>query len=256
MSEETTRTMMPANGAAGSASAIRAADAPERLDPERLLLPALLLIEDDPNLGSMTGEMLGDHYRVDWAQTASDARSLLHANRYDALIVDRRLPDGDGLDLIRILRGGGITTPALVLTALADVDDIVEGLDSGANDYLTKPFHFVELEARLRALLRGFHAQAASVMIGDWLLKPDADVIEDPDGRPVSLTDAEARLLAELASSPDHVFSRDELLCSVFSGGSDTGTVDVYVSYVRGKTTKAIIETVRGRGYRIGNPQD
>ncbi|MBW3088442.1 response regulator transcription factor [Bifidobacterium sp. 82T24] len=225
-------------------------------DPERLLLPAVLLIEDDPNLGAMTGEMLGEHYRVDWAQTVSEARERLRAERYDTLVVDRRLPDGDGLDLIRTLRSGGVTTPALVLTALADVDDIVEGLDSGANDYLTKPFHFVELEARLRALLRGFHAQASAVMIGDWLLKPDADVIEDPDGRIISLTDAETRLLAALASSPDHIFGRDELLRDVFSGGSDTGTVDVYVSYVRGKTTKAIIETVRGRGYRIGDPRD
>lgn len=84
------------------------------------------------------------------------------------LIVDRRLPDGDGLDLIRALRGSGVTTPALMLTALAQVDDIVEGLGCGANDYLTKPFHFIELQARLRALLRGFNAQTASVMVGDW----------------------------------------------------------------------------------------
>ena len=103
------------------------------------------------------------------------------------LIVDRRLPDGDGLDLIRALRGSGVTTPALMLTALAQVDDIVEGLGCGANDYLTKPFHFIELQARLRALLRGFNAQTASVMVGDWLLKPHSGIIEDPDGRAVSL---------------------------------------------------------------------
>ncbi|WP_204314743.1 response regulator transcription factor [Bifidobacterium aerophilum] len=223
-------------------------------DPLRLLLPAVLLIEDDPNLGSMTSEMLAPDYRVDWAKSAGAARELLRSGRYDVLVVDRRLPDGDGLDLIRTLRGSGVAVPALVLTALSGVDDIVEGLDSGANDYLAKPFHFVELEARLRALLRGFHAQAAGIEIGDWLLKPGSNLIENPDGHAVSLTASETKLLATLAASPDHVFSRDELLSQVFSDGADAGTVDVYVSYVRGKTDRAIIDTVRGRGYRIGNP--
>ncbi|RSX54078.1 two-component response regulator [Bifidobacterium goeldii] len=226
------------------------------LDPARLLLPAVLLIEDDRNLGAMLGEMLGIDYRMTWARTLGEARNALAGAAFDALIVDRRLPDGDGLSLIRELRGGGVSTPALVLTALAEVDDIVNGLDSGANDYLTKPFHIVELEARLRALLRGFRAQAASVMIGDWLLKPGVNGIEDPDGHMVSLTETETRLLATLAASPEHVFGREELLANVFSAGSDIGAVDVYVSYVRAKTTRAIIDTVRGRGYRIGNPQE
>lgn len=225
------------------------------IDPERLLLPSILFVEDDPNLGSMTAEMLGADHRIDWARSENEARTFLGGNRYDALVVDRRLPDGDGLDLVGSLRAGGVTTPALMLTALAEVDDIVDGLDAGANDYLTKPFHFAELEARLRALLRGFHAQAASVMIGDWLLKPGGNVIEDPDGRTTPLTETEAKLLATLASSPDHVFTREEILRGAFSDGSDIGAVDVYVSYVRGKTTRRIIDTVRGRGYRIGDPR-
>ncbi|OZG66416.1 two-component response regulator [Bifidobacterium hapali] len=225
-------------------------------DPSRLLLPAILLIEDDTNLGSMLTEMLGADYRITWARSLSEARRTLSNGGYDALIVDRRLPDGDGLSLIRQLRGSGVTTPTLVLTALADVDDIVGGLDAGANDYVTKPFHIAELEARLRALLRGFVAQTTSVIIGDWLLKPQSNSIEDPDGHTVTLTEAETKLLATLAAAPDHVFTRDELLASVFSTGSDIGAVDVYVSYVRGKTTRTIIDTVRGRGYRIGNPQE
>ncbi|KAB7790692.1 response regulator transcription factor [Bifidobacterium leontopitheci] len=225
-------------------------------DPSRLLLPAILLVEDDPSLGSMLKEMLDADYRTTWARTLHEAHDALSRHGFDALVVDRRLPDGDGLDLIRELRGGGISTPALMLTALAEVDDIVSGLDGGANDYLTKPFHIIELQARLRSLLRGFSAQAASVMIGDWLLKPASNLIEDPDGRTVRLTETESRLLATLASSPDHVFSREELLADVFSEGSDLGAVDVYVSYVRGKTTRPIIDTVRGRGYRIGSPQE
>lgn len=90
-----------------------------------------------------------------------------------------------------------------MLTALAQVDDIVEGLDCGANDYLTKPFHFIELQARLCALLRGFNAQTASVMVGDWLLKPHSGIIEDPDGSAVSLGCARHRQWAQIRVS-DH----------------------------------------------------
>ena len=90
-----------------------------------------------------------------------------------------------------------------MLTALAQVDDIVEGLDCGANDYLTKPFHFIELQDRLRALLRGFNAQTASVMVGDWLLKPHSGIIEDPDGRAVLLGCARHRQWAQSRGS-DH----------------------------------------------------
>ena len=223
-------------------------------DPARLLLPAVLLIEDDPALGAMTREMLDTDYRADWAHSLAEATAMLHHAAYDALIVDRRLPDGDGLDLIRRLRADGATTPAIMLTALADVDDIVDGLDHGANDYLAKPFHIAELDARLRALLRGFRAQSAGLAVGDWLLKPAADLIEDPYGRTIALTDTETRLLATLAASPEHVFTRDELLAHVFSPGSDAGTVDVYVSYLRAKTVRGIIDTIRGRGYRIGTP--
>ncbi|KFI90164.1 two-component response regulator [Bifidobacterium scardovii] len=243
------------DGDMAAGKGLNMADTMDERKVERLLLPAVLLIEDDPNLGAMTQEMLDPDYRVDWAPSAAEAKRLLHDRHYDALIVDRRLPDGDGLDIVRTLRATGLTTPVLVLTALSAVDDIVEGLDGGANDYVTKPFHFMELEARLRALLRGFQAQSASVLIGDWLLKPGSSAIEDPDGRTVPLTDTETKLLATLAAAPDHVFDRDELLSGVFSAGSDIGTVDVYVSYVRGKTVRSIIETVRGRGYRIGQPQ-
>ncbi|OZG67535.1 response regulator transcription factor [Bifidobacterium eulemuris] len=224
-------------------------------DPSRLLLPAVLLIEDDERLGAMTQEMLSEDFQVSWARTGAEARALLSGSHYDALVVDRRLPDMDGLRIVRDLRAAGMTTPALMLTALAEVDDIVAGLDGGANDYLTKPFHFAELQARLHAMLRGFAARTVTIAIGDWMLDTVSSRIEDPDGRGLTLTRAQVALLATLAASPNHVFSREELLREVFDDASEPNTVDVYVSYIRGKTTRSIIETVRGRGYRIGSPE-
>nr|WP_240541528.1 response regulator transcription factor [Bifidobacterium callimiconis] len=225
-------------------------------DPEKLLQPSVLFIEDDPRIGAITSEILGEHYRVDWVTTGAEGRSRLFGMTYDAAIVDRRLPDADGLELVREARGSGITTPVLMLTALGSVDNIVEGLDYGANDYLTKPFHFEELEARLRALLRGYRAEQKSYDIGDWRLLPQSGMIESPDMRRVALTRAECTLLTTLCSSPQHVFSRAELLRLVFSESDTEGTIDTYVSYIRQKTTRHIIDTVRGHGYIIGEPRD
>lgn len=225
-------------------------------DPARLLLPRLLLVEDDAELGAMVAEMLGTEYRVDLARTMGQAEATMASRLPDVLVVDRRLPDGDGLELVRRLRLGGVVTPAIMLTARAQVDDVVEGLDRGANDYMTKPFHIEELRARLRAMLRGFRTQSRVVAVGDWTLKPALCAIEDPQGRRVPLTEAQVRLLETLATAPDHVFTRDELIGGVFSPGSDPGVVDVYVSNVRRLTVRAIIETVRGRGYRIGAPEE
>ncbi|MEJ5922205.1 response regulator transcription factor [Bifidobacterium thermophilum] len=224
-------------------------------DLARMLLPSVLLVEDDRQLGGMLQEMLAVDYRMSWARSLGEARGCIADNRYDALIVDRRLPDGDGLELLTLLRTRGLGIPVLMLTALSSTDDVVRGLDSGANDYLAKPFHMAELQARLRALLRGFTAQGRSVVIGDWLLKPEASDVEDPQGHTIPLTITETRLLATLARDPDHVFTRTELLAQVFAQGSDPGTVDVYVSYIRNKTTRDMIDTVRGRGYRIGTPE-
>ncbi|MEE8666575.1 MAG: response regulator transcription factor [Bifidobacterium mongoliense] len=224
-------------------------------NPERLTLPHILLIEDDHRLGSMLHELLLPDYRVDWVTTQAEGLRLAAAGGYDCLVVDRRLPDGDGLEIVRAERGVGHTTPAMLVTALGDTDDIVQGLDEGANDYLTKPFHFSEFSARLRALIRGYHAPSQSIEIGDWTLKPITCSIESPTGERVELTSTELSLLTLLASSPNHVFSRAELLNGVFSEGTSAGTIDVYISYLRKKTVHDLVDTVRGRGYLIGEPR-
>lgn len=216
--------------------------------------PALLYVEDDPTLAALTVEVLSETYEVEHSPSAE--RALDHAlrRRFDVMVVDRRLPGRDGLDLVRAVRAAHITTPVLLLSALGTVDDRVAGLDGGANDYLVKPFDYDELLARLRALRRGFAAEGRRRRLGDWAFAPAVQALFDPGGRRVPLTATESALVELLSASPDHVFSRDEILRAVFHDGDGPGSVDTYVHYVRRKATPEIIETVRARGYRIGAP--
>lgn len=222
----------------------------------RLLRPKVLLVEDDERLGAITKELLDDDYRVAWVTDGASGRSELAKGSFDAAIIDRRLPDMDGLELVRMLRGRGVSLPVLMLTALSSVEDIVAGLDDGANDYVTKPFQFAELDARLRVLLRGSTANQRAYPIGDWTFLAESEEVERFDGSRVRLTAAESALLRVLCASPDHVFSRQELLAAAFHPDDVPGTIDTYVSYIRQKTTKELIVTVRGRGYRIGSPEE
>ena len=216
--------------------------------------PRLLYVEDDADIAEMTLEVLGDTYAIDHVTDGTVA--LRHAldGRYDVMLVDRRLPGMDGASLVEAIRTARITTPVLMLTALGAVPDRVDGLDAGANDYLTKPFDFDELLARLRALRRGFQAEGRRRAIGDWTFIPDSWVLHSPTGLRVSLTATESAFLEFLSASPERVFSREEILRGVFTSADGVGTVDTYVHYIRRKTTPEIIDTVRGRGYRAGDP--
>lgn len=225
-------------------------------NPAKLMQAAVLLIEDDKRLGQITAELLDDDYRVEWALDGHSARRKMDGTNYDAAIVDRHLPDMDGLDLVRGIRALGISTPMLMLTALSGTDDIVEGLDGGANDYLTKPFRFEELDARLRAMLRGYQAQRHSYLIGDWIFFEAIETVESPTRERKQLTSAETALLTVMADNPSHVFTRSELLRAAFRPDAGESTVDAYVSYIRQKTCKDIILTVRGRGYALGHPEE
>ncbi|GAA1672181.1 response regulator transcription factor [Microbacterium lacus] len=215
---------------------------------------ALLYVEDDPRIAAMTVEVLSEAYRVDYATTGEAGLQLALNGRYDVMVVDRRLPGMDGVDFIRAVRTARITTPILMLTALGSVDDRVSGLDGGANDYLVKPFDFEELLARLRSLRRGFDADAGRRRLGEWTFTPASQALYDPSGYRIALTATETALLELLSASPEHVFSREEILRSVFREGETTSSVDTYVHYVRRKSTRDMIETVRARGYRAGNP--
>jgi two-component system response regulator QseB len=217
-------------------------------------LPRLLYVEDDATIATIAVEVLGEAYDVTHALTGEEGLALALAHRFDVMVIDWRLAEMSGMDLIRAVRTASIETPVLMLTALGSIDDRVEGLDGGADDYLVKPFDFAELLARLRALRRGSRGASDRRELGDWVFAPRAQAVFSPFGDRVALTGTETELLELLTSSPDHVFSREEIIDSVFHGGAST-TVETYVHYIRRKTTPDIIETVRARGYRSGQPR-
>ncbi|GAA2445518.1 response regulator transcription factor [Agromyces soli] len=214
--------------------------------------PRLLYVEDDAEIAGMTSEVLGETYDVEHVADGAVALRRALGGGYELMLVDRRLPGMDGIELVRAIRTARITTPILLLTALGAIGDRVDGLDAGANDYLVKPFDYDELLARLRALLRGFRADGRRRSVGGWTFVPDSSAMYGADGARVALTATENALLRLLTDSPEHIFSRDEILRAVFASEDAASSVDTYVHYVRRKTDAEVIETVRGQGYRAG----
>ncbi|MGP2440796.1 response regulator transcription factor [Streptomyces sp. JW3] len=213
----------------------------------------LLLVEDDRELvGMLSGVLRDDGYQVD---AATDGQRGLHlglTRQYDVLVVDRRLPVMDGLDLLGRLRSRAVRTPVLMLTALGTVHDRVDGLDAGADDYLVKPFDLDELGARLRALCRRALDVTDVLRIGSGRLHVGPREVELPDGERVALAAREFALLWALASRPDTVYSRSELRRMVFQEAPASSIVDTYVYYLRRKLGRQAVRTVRGLGYRLG----
>jgi len=211
-------------------------------------------VEDDVRIGPLTVEMLSPAYDVRLALDAATGYRLAMEGDFAALVLDRRLPDGDGLDLVRQLRARGSAVPIILLTALGSIEDRVGGLDAGADDYLTKPFASTELLARLRAITRVHVGGEPVVMVGDWEFRPAARIINSPYSGRIVLSRTEAELLHLLAQHPDETLSRERILREVFPPGDVPGTVDTYVHYLRRKTERDIVTTVRGLGYRVGRP--
>jgi two-component system, OmpR family, response regulator len=219
----------------------------------------ILIVEDDPETRDYIARGLSEAGHV--VVTATDGRDgLFHATdgSFDVLVVDRMLPALDGLSLVRMLRAGGCTTPALILTAMGSIEDRVEGLESGADDYLVKPFAFSELAARLQVLARRPTASAEPnrLVVGDIELDFERRFVRR-GGRRIALQPREFLLLAELMRNPHRVVTRTMLLERVwdFDFEPKTNIVETHLSRLRAKLNAGFdldaIETVRGAGYMI-----
>ncbi|WP_431873467.1 response regulator transcription factor [Amycolatopsis sacchari] len=215
--------------------------------------PRVLVVEDDPQLLAMLTRLLTEEgYDVDEAADGQRGLHLGLTRDYDVLLLDRGLPAVDGLDLLARLRGRGVVTPTLILSALGNPADRVVGLDAGAEDYLAKPFDIEELLARLRALRRRHLDTARTLPVPGGRLELDTRLVIRDTAEPVRLSERESALLALLATRPGHVFSRARLLALVFDEAEHEAVVDSYVHYLRRKLGRKVIDTVRGRGYQLG----
>lgn len=212
----------------------------------------VLVVEDDPQLVDLLRRLLTDAgYQVDVAPDGQRGLHLALTRAYDVLLLDRRLPAIEGLDLLSRLRASGISTPTLVLSALSHPADRVAGLDAGAEDYLGKPFDVEELLARLRALLRRPLDTARRLPLPGGILDVDTRQVVLAGSAPVRLSERECTLLATLAGRPGKVFSREELRVLAFDAAG-VETVETYVHYLRRKLGRGMIDTVRGAGYQLG----
>ena len=218
----------------------------------------VLVVEDETKLRELLRRGLGEEgYTADVADRGEEALWMAHAVSYDAIVLDVMLPGADGFEVCRRLRGNGVWAPVLMLTARDEIDDRVNGLDAGADDYLTKPFAFEELLARLRALARRAPVERPSVIeVGDLRLDPAAHRAWRGK-QELDLTAKEFGLLELFMRRPGMTLSRTQLLDGAWDIAfeSRSNVVDVYVRYLRDKIDRPFgrssIQTVRGVGYRL-----
>ena len=221
----------------------------------------ILLVEDDELLGDgLRAGLMLSAFAVDWVRDGKTALQVLADNAcdaYDACILDLGLPGKDGLAVLRDLRRSGKPVPVLVLTARDTQEDKIAGLDSGADDYLTKPFDLDELLARLRALIRRAKGVVSPIIEhGRIRLDPVSHQVSC-GGETVPLSGREYALLLDFLTHPAHIRSRSQLEDSLYAWGEEVGsnTIEVYIHHLRKKLGADVILTLRGRGYQLGNAQ-
>lgn len=215
----------------------------------------VMLVEDDPLLGEgVVAVLRREKFVPEWLSEGSGVCAALEKSTFDALILDLGLPDIDGLEVLRQLREAACPVPVLILTARDDVDNRIRGLDSGADDYLIKPFDNGELLARLRALVRRSAGRVSPIVNhGRLMLDPAAHEIRFDD-EVVAVGRREHDLLAYLMTHPGQVFTRDQLVEVLYGWDAEveSNVIEVHVHHLRRKFGAGVVSTVRSVGYRLG----
>jgi heavy metal response regulator len=218
----------------------------------------ILVVEDEKKVASFIKKGLEEeHYAVDIAYDGEEGLDLAQINEYDLILLDIMLPKLDGVEVLRRIRGNGSSVPILILTAKDSVEDIVTGLDTGSDDYLTKPFSFAELVARVRALLRRKAKEKTDILtVGDLSLSTSTHRVKR-GAREIELTPKEYALLEYFMRNPNRILTRTLITEHVWDYHFDpeTNVIDVYVNYLRKKIDhgfqKKLIHTIRGAGYMM-----
>jgi len=214
----------------------------------------ILLVEDDHLLANtMLGMLRDEQNAVDWLDDGQQALNALLNESFDLAILDLTLPRVDGLDIVRKVRGGGIETPIIIVTARGDLDEKLRGLNAGADDYLTKPFAMAELKARIRAVTRrGSNVRTAGLQVGRLNLDPDSGQLK-VGAETSSLPRSEFQILQYLMRHPDKVATRRRLEEQLYGWeqGSESNSLEVHIHHLRRRVGKTAIRTVRGVGYML-----
>lgn len=219
----------------------------------------ILVVEDEHKIARAVKRALElEHYAVDVCYDGDEGYAMATTEPYDAAIIDRMIPgEYNGLDIVNEMRKEGIHTPVLLLTALSRTEDKIKGLDSGADDYLTKPFALEELLARIRALLRRPTEQQATVLTAGDLAMDTTSFAVTRAGKTITLTSKEFALLEYLLRNQGRPISKDMIIAHVWDYDADIlpNTVEVYMRYLRTKVDapfkKPLLHTVRGFGYKL-----
>ena len=214
----------------------------------------VLLIEDDKSLGrAVRDHLVNQNNAVDWAENLEDAYAAVSTTRYDFILLDLRLPDGSGLDFLKNIRTKNLTSPVVILTAHDQISERIEGLNSGADDYIVKPFDLYELTARIGAVARRTNGLSKSeIKIGSMTLDMENKRIFIDD-KEVELSSREWAIIEHMASHPNMLVTKAQIEDTIYAFGSEVegNTVEVYISRLRKKIGKDRIKTHHGRGYSL-----
>jgi len=215
----------------------------------------ILLIEDDTVLGSAVRDQIAaDGHSLDWVNRLDEASDAVAVAAYDLVLLDLMLPDGRGIPFLRTFRARGDVTPVIILTALDQVSDRIEGLNAGADDYLVKPFDLAELSARIGSVARRYSGNPNPIIkLGELEIDLAARSVRK-DGRAVPLTAREWVLFEAFVQRPGQLLSKAQLEERLYSFDTeiDSNAIEVHVSRLRKKLGHSVIETERGLGYRLG----